>query len=109
MRDVPAHLSGPRRDTCVDYRSGDQSSGLIAPLSKNIEKKQTPMPTASTDLAQSAARLKRLVPRLRGKRIGVVGDLMLDRYLWGSVTRISPEAVVPVVDFEGQKQCLGGA
>jgi rfaE bifunctional protein kinase chain/domain len=67
------------------------------------------MPTSPTDLAQSAARLKRLVPRLRGKRIGVVGDLMLDRYLWGSVTRISPEAVVPVVDFEGQNQCLGGA
>ena len=67
------------------------------------------MTTSPTDLAQSAARLKRLVPRLRGKRVGVVGDLMLDRYLWGSATRISPEAVVPVVDFEGQKQCLGGA
>jgi rfaE bifunctional protein kinase chain/domain len=67
------------------------------------------MPTSPTDLAQSAARLKRLVPRLRGKRVGVVGDLMLDRYLWGSVTRISPEAVVPVVDFEGQNECLGGA
>src|ERR1700743_1318217 len=109
MRDVPAHLSGPRRDTCVDYRSGDQSSGLIAPLSHNIEKKQTPMPTASTALAQSAARLKRLVPRLRGKRIGVVGDLMLDRYLWGTASRLSPEAAVPVVDFVEQSECLGGA
>jgi rfaE bifunctional protein kinase chain/domain len=67
------------------------------------------MTTSLTDLASSAARLKRLVPRIRGKRIGVVGDLMLDRYLWGNVTRISPEAVVPVVDFEGQNQCLGGA
>src|ERR1700679_2880684 len=66
----------------------------------------TPLPT---DLAQSVARLKRLVPRLRGKRIGVVGDLMLDRYLWGTASRLSPEAAVPVVDFVEQSQCLGGA
>src|SRR5499427_632970 len=67
------------------------------------------MSTTATDLAQSAARLKRLVPRLRGKRIGVVGDLMLDRYLWGTASRLSPEAAVPVVDFVEQSQCLGGA
>jgi len=60
-------------------------------------------------VAEAAPRLKRLIPRLRGKRIGVVGDLMLDRYLWGSTTRISPEAPVPVVDYEGQSECLGGA
>src|ERR1700734_314388 len=66
----------------------------------------TPLPT---DLAQSVARLKRLVPRLRGKRIGVLGDLMLDRYLWGTATRLSPEAAVPVVDFVSQSECLGGA
>src|SRR5262252_8649991 len=67
------------------------------------------MSTTATDLAQSAARLKRLVPRLRGKRIGVVGDLMLDRYLWGTASRLSPEAAVPVVDFVEQSECLGGA
>src|SRR5580693_1147922 len=67
------------------------------------------MSTSTTDLAQSAARLKRLVPRLRGKRIGVVGDLMLDRYLWGTASRLSPEAAVPVVDFVEQSECLGGA
>ncbi len=64
------------------------------------------MPTAPTD---SVSRLKRLVPRLRGKRIGVVGDLMLDRYLWGTASRLSPEAAVPVVDFVEQSECLGGA
>ncbi|HEY4907704.1 MAG TPA: PfkB family carbohydrate kinase [Candidatus Acidoferrum sp.] len=63
----------------------------------------------SPDIAQSVARLKRLVSRLRGKRIGVVGDLMLDRYLWGTASRLSPEAAVPVVDFVEQSQCLGGA
>ncbi len=67
------------------------------------------MPTSPSDLAQSAARLKRLVPRLHGKRIGVVGDLMLDRYLWGTASRLSPEAAVPVVDFVEQNDRLGGA
>jgi len=56
-----------------------------------------------------ASHLKRLIPRLRGRRIGVIGDLMLDRYLWGTASRLSPEAAVPVVDFEGQSECLGGA
>jgi rfaE bifunctional protein kinase chain/domain len=54
-------------------------------------------------------RLKRLLPQLRGKRIGVLGDLMLDRYLWGTASRLSPEAAVPVVDFVEQSECLGGA
>jgi rfaE bifunctional protein kinase chain/domain len=60
-------------------------------------------------LADSVPRLKRLIPRLRGKRIGVLGDLMLDRYLWGTSSRISPEAPVPVVDFVKENECLGGA
>ena len=59
--------------------------------------------------SESVPRLKRLVPRLSGKRIGVLGDLMLDRYLWGTASRLSPEAAVPVVDFAKQSECLGGA
>ena len=62
-----------------------------------------------TTVSESVSRLKRLVPRLRGKRIGVLGDLMLDRYLWGTASRLSPEAAVPVVDFAEQSECLGGA
>jgi D-beta-D-heptose 7-phosphate kinase/D-beta-D-heptose 1-phosphate adenosyltransferase len=65
-------------------------------------------PTSAT-LAEAAPRLKRIVPRMRGKRIGVVGDLMLDRYLWGNASQLSPEAAVPIVDFEKQSECLGGA
>src|ERR1700688_4922631 len=61
------------------------------------------------NIADSVPRLKRLIPRLRGKRIGVLGDLMLDRYLWGTASRLSPEAAVPVVDFAEQSECLGGA
>jgi len=60
-------------------------------------------------IPDSIPRLKRLIPRMRGKRIGVLGDLMLDRYLWGTASRLSPEAAVPVVDFVSQSECLGGA
>src|SRR5256885_14737500 len=63
----------------------------------------------TTNIAEAVPRLKRLIPRLRGKRIGVLGDLMLDRYLWGTASRLSPEAAVPVVDFVEQSECLGGA
>ena len=42
-------------------------------------------------------------------RIAVIGDLMLDRYLFGSVTRMSPEAPVPVLDIEITETRLGGA
>jgi len=46
---------------------------------------------------------------MRGQRVAVIGDWMLDRYLWGTANRISPEAAVPVVEFEKQNDRLGGA
>jgi rfaE bifunctional protein kinase chain/domain len=63
----------------------------------------------SNNISDSVPRLKRWIPRLRGRRIGVLGDLMLDRYLWGTASRLSPEAAVPVVNFVEQSECLGGA
>ncbi len=45
----------------------------------------------------------------RGKRVLVVGDVILDRYLWGRATRVSPEAPVLVVDVEREEFRLGGA
>jgi D-beta-D-heptose 7-phosphate kinase/D-beta-D-heptose 1-phosphate adenosyltransferase len=42
-------------------------------------------------------------------RIAVIGDLMLDQYLWGGVSRISPEAPVPIVRVERKTCSLGGA
>jgi rfaE bifunctional protein kinase chain/domain len=54
-------------------------------------------------------KLMRIAKALRGRRIGVAGDFMLDRYVWGSATRLSPEAPVPVVDFANESQVLGGA
>lgn len=44
-----------------------------------------------------------------GMTIAVIGDVMLDRYFWGSVSRISPEAPVPVIDVEKESFHLGGA
>ncbi len=46
---------------------------------------------------------------MNGRRIAVLGDLMLDRYIWGSVNRISPEAPVPIIDMESEQARLGGA
>src|ERR1700681_4403171 len=54
-------------------------------------------------------KLTRFAKALRGRRIGVAGDFMLDRYVWGSATRLSPEAPVPVVEFVNESQVLGGA
>ena len=55
------------------------------------------------------AHLRNLVSRFAGRRIAVLGDCMLDRYLWGRVDRISPEAPVPVVEVERESLALGGA
>ena len=53
--------------------------------------------------------LEATIARFAGRRILVLGDLMLDRYLWGRVDRISPEAPVPVVEIERESWALGGA
>lgn len=50
-----------------------------------------------------------VILRFENKRIAIIGDLMLDRYLWGSAIRISPEAPVPVVDIDQESNRLGGS
>jgi len=55
------------------------------------------------------AALRALVARFANRPIAVLGDVMLDRYLWGRVDRISPEAPVPVVEIERESFTLGGA
>ena len=50
-----------------------------------------------------------LVPRLRGRTVLVLGDVMLDRYVAGEVSRISPEAPIPVLRVTGSSAALGGA
>jgi rfaE bifunctional protein kinase chain/domain len=46
---------------------------------------------------------------MRDARLLVIGDIMLDHFIWGKVTRISPEAPVPVVDIHSESIMLGGA
>jgi len=58
--------------------------------------------TDNSDLAS-------LVERLRGARVLVVGDVMLDRFVYGDVLRISPEAPVPVCHVTNEAAMLGGA
>jgi D-beta-D-heptose 7-phosphate kinase/D-beta-D-heptose 1-phosphate adenosyltransferase len=58
------------------------------------------------------AELKRmadLLERFPGRRILIVGDAMLDHYIWGETSRISPEAPVPVVGVQRESSRLGGA
>ncbi|MDT7604013.1 MAG: D-glycero-beta-D-manno-heptose-7-phosphate kinase [Acidobacteriota bacterium] len=54
-------------------------------------------------------RAAQLVARMRDCRVVVFGDVMLDEFVWGDVTRISPEAPVPVVDVRRESIRLGGA
>jgi rfaE bifunctional protein kinase chain/domain len=49
------------------------------------------------------------IENFRSTSILVIGDIMLDRFIWGKVSRISPEAPVPVVEVERESTMLGGA
>ena len=57
----------------------------------------------------NARRLTEILSRAKTKRILVIGDLMLDEFVWGKVGRISPEAPVPVVEVTGESFYPGGA
>lgn len=54
-------------------------------------------------------RLIEILDKFKSKKIGVIGDMMLDEYIIGKVTRISPEAPVPVVEVNEERFVLGGA
>ena len=55
------------------------------------------------------SRLEQILDRASSRRITVIGDLMLDEFVWGKVGRISPEAPVPVVEVAGESFYPGGA
>jgi len=55
------------------------------------------------------ADLAAIVARLAGVRVAVIGDVMLDRYVYGGVDRVSPEAPIPVMRVEREQAMLGGA
>src|SRR5690625_808584 len=53
--------------------------------------------------------LEELFKEFKKKKIVVLGDVMIDAYMWGSVKRVSPEAPVPIVNLTKQEDRLGGA
>src|SRR5438552_13278464 len=57
----------------------------------------------------SKKRAEEILNTARACRVVVLGDLMLDEFIWGDVTRISPEAPVPVVNIQRESTRLGGA
>jgi len=77
----------------------------------SISQTQQPETGAATTRATAIAPEVRVVPRekLATSRVLVVGDVMLDRYWFGDVNRISPEAPVPVVHVQRKEDRLGGA
>src|SRR5450631_915389 len=57
----------------------------------------------------SASRARQILAAAQKTRVLVVGDVMLDQFIWGGVSRISPEAPVPVVEFSRESFMPGGA
>jgi rfaE bifunctional protein kinase chain/domain len=61
------------------------------------------------DYINMISEVKNILSQFKNKSILVIGDVMLDEYIWGNVDRISPEAPVPVVDVIREEYKLGGA
>src|SRR5439155_181144 len=83
------------------------------PCSKHFEASE-PKQSISTAASLPAflmdlIRLEQILDRSSSRRITVIGDLMLDEFVWGKVGRISPEAPVPVVEVTGESFYPGGA
>src|SRR5499433_31630 len=61
------------------------------------------------DRKMNYQRVQQIISKFSDLRIVVLGDLMLDEFIWGEVRRISPEAPVPVVEVKRESWHLGGA
>src|SRR5208283_4678212 len=57
----------------------------------------------------TVSRVRQILAAATKTRVLVLGDVMLDQFIWGAVSRISPEAPVPVVEFERESFMPGGA
>jgi D-beta-D-heptose 7-phosphate kinase/D-beta-D-heptose 1-phosphate adenosyltransferase len=53
--------------------------------------------------------MKNLLKQFSSSGVIIIGDIMVDRFIWGNVDRISPEAPVPVVEVSQENMLLGGA
>jgi rfaE bifunctional protein kinase chain/domain len=84
----------------------DSRSNLRFDSTKSYE---LPHAVASAHFAMTEERLQEILDCASTRRVVVIGDLMLDEFVWGKVARISPEAPVPVVEVSGESFYPGGA
>ena len=82
---------------------------FICPCGDRAAVKKDLMPKSAASSAKSANSLVASVGQLRRGTVLVVGDVMLDRYVYGRVSRVSPEAPVPVLAVERELALPGGA
>jgi D-beta-D-heptose 7-phosphate kinase/D-beta-D-heptose 1-phosphate adenosyltransferase len=84
----------------------------MATIKKNPERKAAPDRESAGNASLVVNRqraLQKHIERFPQARVLVIGDLILDHYIWGKVSRISPEAPVPVVHVDSESLKLGGA
>src|SRR5947207_2333595 len=84
-----------------DFDSESQQRSSLAAFPRNFRRGEP--------RSMNTPRLKQILGRAKTKRLLVIGDLMLDEFVWGKVGRISPEAPVPVVEVTGESFYPGGA
>lgn len=108
-REVVEILNIARNIRKILKRSKGSRYLVTSAFSVYIASEKSSKGSNSVVLTLTKQRLEKLFSGFTGKRIAIVGDLMLDRYYWGSVGRISPEAPVPVVEVESESSRLGGA
>ena len=96
---------------CSRTRITDKNNRLTHTLAYNAKDISVTQHSPSLpDAAQDAsARLDRILDRFPSLRVLVIGDMMLDRFIWGQVKRISPEAPVPIVRVTRESLHAGGA
>ena len=95
--------SGHRREACAAGSTAGRVTGRIKKYCKSsLIRPLAVAPTVSCQLTE-------LLNQTRRPRVLVVGDVMLDRYVWGDVDRISPEAPIPVLNVATCEERLGGA
>ena len=95
-----------------EYNFGDSESPDVHAARRRPSR--TPSAASATAcrrrrMTLSPTRARGLLRAMQGRRVLVVGDVMLDEFLWGRVARISPEAPVPVVEITSESFHLGGA
>src|SRR5512134_3931616 len=76
---------------------------------QQLARRVTSSPAAGERYRMRYRRLQDIVTAFPDKRVLVIGDVMLDEYIWGEVRRISPEAPVPVVEARRRTYMPGGA